>query len=96
MSNPPSSALSEGILERIRAEYAEMPGLRVTRQQAQRLWGLEEDACVAALDHLMQIGFLCRTFSGLYARRTDSPAIVPPARMANATRLRRGADRLAV
>ena len=96
MSRRLSSTPSEGILERIRAEYAEMPGLRVTRQQAQRLWGLDEEACGVALEHLIRVGFLCTTFSGHYARRTDGPTIFPPVRMANATMPRRGADRLAM
>ena len=85
MSDPLSSSPSEGILKRIRAEYTEMPGLRVTRAQAQRLWGLDEDACAAALEYLMQAGFLGRTANGQYARLTDGPTMFPPLRMASAT-----------
>jgi|SRR5215216_88446 len=81
----------EDILRRICGEYAEMPGLRVTRQQAQRLWGLESDVCVAALDHLIAVGFLCKTRDDQYSRLTDGPTILP-LRMAKAE-LRQNASR---
>jgi hypothetical protein len=32
-------------LTRIEAEYREMPGLRLTEQQMQRLWGLDGETC---------------------------------------------------
>jgi hypothetical protein len=92
---PPSSPPSDAIFNRICAEYAEMPGLRVTRQQAQRLWGLDEDACIAALEHLIQTGFLCRTFNGHYARLTNGPTIFPPLRMASAKMPQRRMPRIA-
>ena len=37
------------VLQRIQGEYLEMPGLRLTPAQAQRLWGLERDVCDALL-----------------------------------------------
>ena len=37
------------VLQRIQGEYLEMPGLRLTAAQAQRLWGLERDVCDALL-----------------------------------------------
>lgn len=54
--------------ERIRAEYLEMPGLHLTRQQAQRLWGLDESTCVTVLVTLEEEKFLCRTQAGTYSR----------------------------
>jgi hypothetical protein len=56
-----------------------MPGLRLTRQQAQRLWGLDEHTCAQLLDSLTEAKFLRRTEArfrnqadgGLYARLTD-------------------------
>src|SRR5688572_20900769 len=37
--------ISDQMLHRIFSEYLEMPGLRLTRRQAQRLWGLDEETC---------------------------------------------------
>src|SRR5262245_21451416 len=41
------------LLKRIRAEYLEMPGLRLTLEQAQRLCGVERTLCKAVLDELV-------------------------------------------
>jgi hypothetical protein len=46
------------VVERVRGEFNEMPGLRLTPQQAARLWGLEPSACDAVLDHLVAVSFL--------------------------------------
>jgi hypothetical protein len=56
------------LLFRIRSEYDEMPGLCLTREQAQRLWGLEEDACEAVLSALVLAGYLKTTHGGAYIR----------------------------
>jgi hypothetical protein len=45
----------------VQAEYLEMPGLELTKPQAQRLWGLEEQTCDALLDELVESHFLRRT-----------------------------------
>jgi Fic family protein len=55
------------LLRRIRAEYLEMPGLHLTAQQAQRLFGLEAETCDAVLATLLDAKFLIRTHSGLFA-----------------------------
>jgi hypothetical protein len=59
------------LLKRIRAEYLEMPGMRLTVEQAQRLFGVERASCVTLLDALVADRFLCVTFNGAYARVTD-------------------------
>ena len=59
------------LLTRIRAEYLEMPGLRLTREQAQRLCGAEQLQCQRALDMLVDMKFLCVKPNGVYARLTD-------------------------
>ena len=51
-----------------RGEYLEMPGLSLTAIQAQRLWGLDGDACGLLLEALLQSGFLRRTTQGEYVR----------------------------
>jgi hypothetical protein len=45
LSQSPSQR-SETVVFRIRAEYAEMPGLKLTAAQAQRLWGLDRQSCL--------------------------------------------------
>lgn len=46
------------LLERVRGEFLEMPGLRVTELQARRLWRLEPDVCRAVLRALVAERFL--------------------------------------
>jgi hypothetical protein len=50
-----------------------MPGLRVTRSQAQRLRGLDEQTGGQVLDVLLAAGFLQRTRNETYTRLTDGP-----------------------
>jgi hypothetical protein len=56
------------ILHRICGEYLEMPGLRLTLPQAQRLWGLDADTCAQLLQSLTDQQFLCRRSDGTYGR----------------------------
>ena len=62
------------LLTRIRAEYLEMPGLRLTIPQAQRLCGVEGASCKTVLDALVTERFLCLKPDGSYARVTDGPS----------------------
>jgi hypothetical protein len=52
------------LLDIARGEYLEMPGLRLTRPQAQRLWALDTATCDALLDTLESTHFLRRTRNG--------------------------------
>jgi hypothetical protein len=56
------------IVERIRSEFLEMPGLQLTMPQAARLWGLDISACEQVVDVLVQSAFLRRTGSGAVTR----------------------------
>ena len=58
-------------LKRIRAEYLEMPGLRLTLEQAQRLCGVELAMCTMVLDALVDERCLYLNSGGYYARPTD-------------------------
>jgi len=60
--------LPPDILCRIQGEYREMPGLRLTPAQAQRLWGLDRAACDSLLAQLVSTGFLARTRDGAFVR----------------------------
>jgi hypothetical protein len=53
-------------LRLIKAEYLEIPGLRLTRLQIQRLWGLEPHLCDALLDALVATAFLRKTNHDAY------------------------------
>ena len=59
--------VSSALLRRIRAEYLEMPGLRLTASQAQCLFGLDSETWAAALAALLDAKFLSRTHNGLFA-----------------------------
>jgi predicted Zn finger-like uncharacterized protein len=54
------------LVERIREEYTAMPGLKLTREQACRLWGVGHETCAAALESLLAEGFLHKTGTGKY------------------------------
>jgi hypothetical protein len=56
------------LVERIRAEYIEQPGLRLTEAQASRLWRLDEPTTQLALSELTGAAFLQRSEDGRYAR----------------------------
>jgi hypothetical protein len=49
------------VVERVRAEFVEMPGMELTLPQATRLWNLGPDDCRSALDALVDMGFLMWT-----------------------------------
>ena len=64
------------LLSRIRAEYLEMPGLRLTVPQAMLLCGGGEGSlCQEVLDRLVEERFLYRNDNGIYARLSDGPAL---------------------
>ena len=58
----------QAMLIRIRAEYKEMPGLNLRRDQARRLWDLDEAICGELLDALVESRFLQRRDDGRYVR----------------------------
>jgi hypothetical protein len=63
---PTLQAKMTDLLRRVRAEYREMPGLRLTQRQAQRLWNLDSITCVSILDILESTRFLRRTSDESY------------------------------
>ena len=58
----------QDVVQRIRGEFLEMPGLRLTPQQARRLWRLDETSCDAVLGALVDARFLARTRDGAFIR----------------------------
>ena len=62
----------EEAVELIQMEYAEMPELKLTFWQAQRLWNLSDELCQRALAALVGSGFLARTSEGAYVHSASS------------------------
>ena len=56
------------LLYRVRSEFLEMPGLRLTSAQASRLWALDRPTSERILDGLTTEGFLLKTREGAYLR----------------------------
>lgn len=64
----------DDVLQRIQGEFVEMPGLRLTAAQAQRLWGLDRDVCDALLGALIDAKFLSQTRDGAFVRTEGARA----------------------
>ena len=75
---PPNAQL----LDQIRREYLDMPGLKLTLPQAQRLWYLRERECEALLGALIDAKFLWRSCDGRFARVSERGGINRHRRMA--------------
>jgi hypothetical protein len=56
------------LVQRVRGEFMEMPGLRLTPAQAARLWDVDRLTSARVLDGLAATGFLSRTREGAYVR----------------------------
>ena len=54
------------LASRVRGEYSEMPGLKLTVAQACRLWQLDRTTCEYLLGLLVADRFLLRTPDGSY------------------------------
>ena len=72
---PPTSF--DSLVARVRGEYGEMPGLRLTVLQACRLWRVDVSTCEMLFEQLVRDGFLYKTHTSAYIahpttrRRTD-------------------------
>lgn len=69
----PGRVDSVSAYQRVRGEYLEMPGLRLTEAQAARLLGLEPHVCCEVFATLVAEGFLGRTQDGCLVRRGACP-----------------------
>jgi hypothetical protein len=74
--------LDQRVLERIRAEYLEMPGMKLRIEQVTRLCGIEQTMCQLVLGALVKANFLCLKSDGTYVRLTEGSSSLP--RMAKA------------
>ena len=67
---PPALTAMEQMLRRIQGEFLEMPGLRLTCWQAQRLWNLDQLVCESLLTALVDVRFLVER-DGVYLQRAS-------------------------
>jgi hypothetical protein len=63
------------LVDRVRAEFVEMPGLELTLPQAVRLWNLGPDDCRLVLDTLADAGFLKWTHRRTVIRTGREPSV---------------------
>jgi hypothetical protein len=59
---------NHNLVERIRSEFIEMPGLRLTPAQAARLWGMDDASCHRVIATLVRTAFLRWTAGGMVVR----------------------------
>jgi hypothetical protein len=59
------------LVARVRSEFLEMPGLRLTVAQATRLWGMDSGACQRVINQLVGASFLRWTDGGTVMRASD-------------------------
>jgi hypothetical protein len=64
----------ETLVRRVRSEFLEMPGLRLTLAQAQRLWGLERELCERVVSALVGDAFLRHSANGTIIRDASDRA----------------------
>jgi hypothetical protein len=61
----------DDLLRRVQAEFLEMPGLRLTRAQARRLWALDDTLCEAVLSALVDARFLVESRNASFIRASS-------------------------
>ena len=64
----PPRALDAPAASRVRDEFAALPGLSLTAEQARLVFDLEPEMCDAILTALVAEGFLARTAYGAFKR----------------------------
>ena len=59
---------ARALVDRVRGEFNEMPGLQLTIPQAARLLGIVDETCRDVIETLVASSFLRRTSSGSVVR----------------------------
>jgi hypothetical protein len=72
-----NSASRDRLLTRVRAEFREMPCLRLTFGQGQRLFGMRADVCERVFASLVRDGMLTPGPDARYGVRADALSHVP-------------------
>lgn len=63
-----TTSSDDALLRRVRGEFREMPGMRLTIDQAARLWTLDRDTCAKIFDSLVAARFLEVDVNGRYRK----------------------------
>ncbi len=64
------------VIERVRGEFIEMPGLQLTRNEVRRFCGIDEALVQHVLDSLVAARFLQINARGCYLRTGDVPTVI--------------------
>jgi hypothetical protein len=67
---------AQDVSDRLRSEFLEMPGLRLTMVQVQRLCGVDAGECRESVELLVATGFLDVDAQGRYVRSSTDPVVV--------------------
>jgi beta-phosphoglucomutase-like phosphatase (HAD superfamily) len=59
-------AYTSRLVQRIREEFEEAPGLQITVDEGARFWALDAEICAYVLERLYERGFLVRSPDGRY------------------------------
>ena len=70
IKSPHPSPLA-ALLQRVREQYREMPGLTLTKPHAMLLFGVAPSVCAAMLRALVMENFLSRAGDGVFVRSID-------------------------
>jgi hypothetical protein len=62
----------EGLFRRVQQEYTEMPGLKLTVEQAARLFNVDQSSIRPVLEELVAAKFLNKTRNDVYVRADDA------------------------
>ena len=62
------TTVEDALVTRVRGEYREMPGMRLTVDQAMRLWMLDRETCTDVLSSLVASHFLEQDRTGRFVR----------------------------
>lgn len=65
----PPTPRAEAVGQKIRAEFLESQGLRLTPWQIQRLWNLDVEECRTVVRQLVDARFLREARDGTFVRR---------------------------
>ena len=71
VSRPPGIHTITEMVQRVRGQFLEMPGLQLTARQIEQLCGVEADVCRAVLNRLVEAKFLRLKRNSTYARPSD-------------------------
>ena len=70
LARPADSAPLAALLQQVREEYGNFPGLALTKPQAMRLFGVAPSVCAAMFRALVMENFLSRAGDGVFVRST--------------------------